>query len=42
MPDDFDDYGETFSDPDDDDEGGYPDWLDHPSLSAEERNPSLR
>jgi hypothetical protein len=30
---------ETLDDPSDDDsDGGYPDWFDHPSLSAEERN----
>jgi hypothetical protein len=28
-------------DPDDDQPQEDPDWLDHPSLTAEERNPSL-
>jgi hypothetical protein len=28
-------------DPDDDQPTEYPDWYDHPSLTAEERNPSL-
>jgi hypothetical protein len=37
----------TLYDPDDDDLADddqpqeYPDWHDHPSLTAEERNPSL-
>jgi hypothetical protein len=42
MPEEQDNYREPYGDPDDEDEGGYPDWYDHPSLSAEERNPSLR
>ena len=35
-------YAPTDDDPTDDDQPQeYPDWYDHPSLTAEERNPSL-
>jgi hypothetical protein len=35
-------YAPTDDDqPDDDQPQEDPDWLDHPSLTAEERNPSL-
>ena len=35
-------YAPTDDDPTDEDQPQeYPDWYDHPSLTAEERNPSL-
>jgi hypothetical protein len=39
MPTIYDDWDDF--DPDDDQPDEYPDWYDHPSLTAAERNPSL-
>jgi hypothetical protein len=38
MTTDFDDWDPCDPDDSDDDSDGYPDWYDHPSLSAAERN----
>lgn len=32
---------EYLDDPDENEDDGYPDWLSHPSLTAEERNPLM-
>jgi hypothetical protein len=38
MTTEFDDWDPCDPDDSDDDSDGYPDWYDHPSLSAAERN----